>query len=127
MKRLRGDITACPCGIQNFLPAVEADDEGKLICPCGTHYAKPLSLVGAKMSVLLFDGAKLFNEDVSLEAEVVRNKKNPGLWGLKNHGAEDWQCTLPNGEEKTIASGKAAPIFTGTSVIIGGEKYEIKD
>lgn len=127
LKRLRGDITACPCGIQNFLPAVETDDEGKLICPCGTHYAKPLSLVGAKTSVLLFDGAKLFNEDVSLEAEVVRNKKNPALWGLKNHGAEDWKCTLPNGEEKTIASGKAAPIFTGTSVQIGGEKYEIKD
>lgn len=127
LKRLRGDITACPCGIQNFLPAVETDDEGKLICSCGTHYAKPLSLVGTKTSVLLFDGAKLFNEDVSLEAEVVRNKKNPALWGLKNHGAEDWTCTLPNGDEKTIASGKAAPIFTGTSVQIGGEKYEIKD
>lgn len=127
LKRLRGDITACPCGIQNFLPAVETDDEGKLLCPCGKHYAKPLSLVGAKTSVLLFDGAKLFNEDVSLEAEVVRNKLNPGLWGLKNHGGADWSCTLPNGEEKTIADGKAAPIFVGTRVRIGGENYDIKD
>lgn len=127
LKRLRGDITACPCGIQNFLPAVETDGEGKLVCPCGTHYAKPLRLVGAKTSVLLFDGAKLFGEDVSLEAEVVRNKKNPALWGLKNHGAESWSCTLPNGDEKTIESGKAAPIFTGTSVVIGGAEYEIKD
>ncbi|MDE6733056.1 MAG: protein kinase [Oscillospiraceae bacterium] len=127
LKRLRGDITACPCGIQNFLPSVETDDDGKLICACGTHYAKPLSLVGAKSSTLLFDGAKLFNDDVELEAEVVRNKKNPALWGLKNHGAEAWACTLPNGEEKHIESGKAAPIFTGTSVEIGGERYEIKD
>lgn len=127
LKRLRGDITACPCGIQNFLPAVETDGEGKLICPCGTHYAKPLSLVGSKTSVLLFDGAKLFNEDVSLEAEVVRNKKNPALWGLKNHGAESWNCTLPNGEEKEIESGKAAPIFVGTSVEIEGERFNITE
>lgn len=127
LKRLRGDITACPCGIQNFLPAVETDGEGKLICPCGTHYAKPLSLVGSKTSVLLFDGAKLFNEDVSLEAEVVRNKKNPALWGLKNHGAESWNCTLPNGEEKQIESGKAAPIFVGTSVEIEGERFNITE
>lgn len=127
LKRLRGDITACPCGIQNFLPAVETDAEGKLICACGTHYAKPLSLVGARSSVLLFDGAKLFNDNVELEAEVVRNKKNPALWGLKNHGAESWSSTLPNGDEKGIESGKAAPIFVGTSVVIGGEKYEIKD
>ena len=127
LKRLRGDITACPCGIQNFLPAVETDDEGKLICPCGTHYSKPLSLVGAKTSVLLFDGAKLYNDDVELEAEVVRNKKNPALWGLKNHGAESWSCTLPNGEEKQIESGKAAPIFVGTSVGIGSEKFDITD
>lgn len=127
LKRLRGDITACPCGIQNFLPAVETDSEGKLICACGNHYSKPLTLQGAKTSVLLFDGAKLFNEDVSLEAEVVRNKKNPALWGLKNHGAESWSCTLPNGEGKQIESGKAAPIFTGTSITVGGERFEIKE
>ena len=127
LKRLRGDITACPCGIQNFLPAVETDGEGKLICACGTHYAKPLTLSGAKNSILLFDGAKLFDENVSLAAEVVRNKKNPALWGLKNHGDSDWSCTLPNGEEKSISSGKAAPIFVGTSVEINGETFNITD
>ena len=127
LKRLRGDITACPCGIQNFLPAMETDDDGKLICACGTHYAKPLSLVGSKTSILLFDGAKLFNDDVRLDAEVVRNKKNPALWGLKNHSGESWDCVLPNGEEKQIESEKAAPIFVGTSVTIGGEKFEVTE
>lgn len=127
LKRLRGDITACPCGIQNFLPAMETDDDGKLICACGTHYAKPLSLVGSKTSILLFDGAKLFNDDVRLDAEVVRNKKNPALWGLKNHSGESWDCVLPNGEEKQIENEKAAPIFVGTSVTIGGEKFEVTE
>lgn len=127
LKRLRGDITACQCGAQNFLPAVESDSEGKLICPCGIHYSKPLSLVGAKSSILLFDGAKLFGENVDLRAEVVRNKVNPALWGLKNHTSDEWKCVLPNGEEKNVPSGKAAPIFVGTSVEIDGEKFEVKE
>lgn len=127
LKRMRGDITACTCGIQNFLPAVDADADGKLICPCGIHYAKPLSLVGAKSRVLLFDGAKVFDEDEKLTAEVVRNKKNPALWGLKNHSTEDWTCTLPNGDNKTIASGKAAPIFVKTKINIGEEEFNIED
>lgn len=127
LKRMRGDITACTCGIQNFLPAVEVDDEGKLICPCGVHYAKPLTLAGEKFSTLLFDGAKLFDDNVKVEAEVVRNKKNPALWGLKNHGESAWKCVLPNGDEREIASGGAAPIFKGTKLEINEKSYEITD
>ena len=127
LKRLRGDITACSCGIQNFLPAMPTDEDGKLICPCGNHYAKPLSLVGEKSRVLLFDGAKLFDEDVKVCAEVVRNKKNPALWGLKNLTESDWSCVLPNGTEKTVPAGSAAPIFTGTTISVGEEKYTIED
>ena len=127
LKRLRGDITACSCGIQNFLPAMPTDEDGKLICPCQNHYAKPLSLVGEKSRVLLFDGARLFDEDVCVCAEVVRNKKNPALWGLKNLTESDWSCVLPNGTEKTVPAGSAAPIFTGTTISVGEEKYTIED
>lgn len=127
LKRMRGDITACTCGIQNFLPAVDIDDEGKLICPCGVHYSKPLTLAGEKLSTLLFDGAKLFDDNTAIEAEVVRNKKNPALWGLKNRSENSWKCVLPNGEEKEIAPDSAAPIFKGTKLEIGEKKYEITD
>lgn len=127
LKRLRGDITACPCGIQNFLPACETDEDGLIICSCGKHYPKPLTLKGAKESVLLFDGARLFDENTNVIAEVVRNKKNPALWGLKNLSADSWSCTLPNGEEKSVEPEKAAPIFTGTSVEINGDKFEITE
>ena len=127
LKRLRGDITACSCGRQNFLPAMETDSEGKLVCPCGNHYPKPLSLVGEKSRVLLFDGAKLFDDNVNVCAEVVRNKKNPALWGLKNLTESDWNCVLPNGTEKTVPVGSAAPIFTGTSITVGDEKFNVED
>ena len=125
LKRMRGDITACSCGIQNFLPAMEVDKDGKLVCPCGKHYAKPLSLAGAKSRVLLFDGARVYDENENLSAEVVRNKVNPALWGLKNLSKTEWKCTLPNGEEKQVPSGKAAPIFVGTNIEIGEEKFNI--
>ncbi len=125
--RLRGDITACSCGSQNFLSAMKTDEERKLICTCGNHYAKPLSLVGEKSRILLFDGAKVFDENVKVLAEVVRNKKNPALWGLKNLTENEWNCTLPNGTEKNVDPESAAPIFVGTSICIGNEKFTIED
>lgn len=125
--RLRGDITCCSCGVQGFFPTSSLDDEGKIICPCGQHYPKPLSLTGGRSRVLLFDGAKLFDEEQNVAAEVVRNKVNPALWGLKNLSGAEWSCTLPNGTEKTIPPNGAAPIFVGTAVTMGETKYTIEE
>lgn len=125
LKRMRGEITACSCGIQNFLSAMKTDEEGKLVCACGTHFSKPLSLTGEKTSMLLFDGARVFDEEANPCAEVVRNKKNPALWGLKNLTDSEWSYTLPNGEEKTAQSGGAVPIFVGTRIKIGEEEFKI--
>lgn len=126
LKKMRGEIVACSCGIQNFLPAMKTDEDGKLVCPCGNHFAKPLSLVGEKNRVLLFDGAKIFDENANACAEVVRNKKNPALWGLKNLTESEWNYTLPNGTEKTAASGGAVPIFVGTKFAIGEENFIVE-
>ncbi|MCH5208471.1 MAG: protein kinase [Oscillospiraceae bacterium] len=125
LKRMRGEITACSCGIQNFLSAMKTDEEGKLVCACGTHFSKPLSLTGEKTSMLLFDGARVFDEEANTCAEVVRNKKNPALWGLKNLTDSEWSYTLPNGEEKAAQSGGAVPIFVGTRIKIGEEEFKI--
>ena len=125
LKRMRGEITACSCGIQNFLSAMKTDEEGKLVCACGTHFSKPLSLTGEKTSMLLFDGARVFDEEANTCAEVVRNKKNPALWGLKNLTDSEWSYTLPNGEEKTAQSGGAVPIFVGTRIKIGEEEFKV--
>ena len=125
--RLRSDICACSCGAQSFVEAFEKDDAGKLICPCGTHFAPPLQLSDGKNRVLLSDGTKLFGEDLTITAEVVRNKLNPSLWGLKNHTAEEWGCTLPNGQDKPVAAGSAAPIFVGTKIVINGVCHEISE
>lgn len=127
LKRLRGDITSCSCGIQGFFPTSTSDSEGKIICPCGQHYPKPLSLSGGRSRILLFDGAKIFDESQNVTAEVVRNKVNPALWGLKNLSGTEWSCTLPNGTEKTIPHNSAAPIFVGTSIAVGETTFTIEE
>ncbi len=118
--RMRGDICACSCGAQGFITGSEHDDEGRIICPCGEHYAPPLALHLGRQRILLFDGARLFDENVRVTGEVVRNKLNPSLWGLKNLSDEAWDCVLPNGQEKQVAPGSAVPVFNGTRVTVMG-------
>lgn len=123
--RMRNDICACSCGAQGFISGSEHDSEGRVICPCGEHYQPPLALHLGRQRILLFDGARLFDDSVSVIGEVVRNKINPSLWGLKNLSSDNWQCTLPNGQEKQVVPGSAAPIFTGTKIVIGEVNGEI--
>lgn len=123
--RMRNDICACSCGAQGFISGSEHDSEGRVICPCGEHYQPPLALHLGRQRILLFDGARLYDDSVSVIGEVVRNKINPSLWGLKNLSSDNWQCTLPNGQEKQVVPGSAAPIFTGTKIVIGEVNGEI--
>ena len=123
--RMRNDICACTCGAQGFISGSEHDSEGRVICPCGEHYQPPLALHLGRQRILLFDGARLYDDSVSVIGEVVRNKINPSLWGLKNLSSDNWQCTLPNGQEKQVVPGSAAPIFTGTKIVIGEVNGEI--
>ncbi len=118
--KMRGDICACPCGMQTFVSGSEHDPDGSIVCTCGTHYQPPLALHFGKQRVLLYEGAKLFDENVDCTGEVVRNKLNPSLWGLKNYTGDSWSCVLPNGKEKLVSPGSAAPIFNGTKITIGG-------
>ncbi|MGN0686522.1 MAG: protein kinase [Oscillospiraceae bacterium] len=125
--RLRSDICCCTCGAQGFAPSYAKDEDGKFICPCGAHFAPPLVLAGGKNRILLSDGTKLFGDDISVTAEVVRNKVNPSLWGLKNHTSDVWRCVLPNGQEKEVPQGSAAPIFLGTKIDFGSALCEITE
>lgn len=127
LKRLRGEIVSCSCGIQNFLSAMDTDENGKLVCMCKNHFSKPLELKGGKSGILLSESAKLFDDNVKPIGEVVRNKKNPALWGLKNLSESEWSYILPNGEERTAKSGGAVPIFLGTKITIGENSFSIEE
>jgi len=93
---------------------------GGIKCACGSTYSYPLRLKTDKYAVPLFPGNKLYachttggSDDYdTLTGEVIVNKNNPTLWGIKNLSKNTWFITSPGGEAKPIESGAVVPIAT---------------
>jgi hypothetical protein len=45
--------------------------------------------------------------------EVVMNKNNPGLWGIKNLSGGVWKMTTPAGDARDVPHGGAIPVGVG--------------
>ena len=81
-----------------------------------------------KYKLPVFPGAKLYkcqvtkdNDDYSTVCgEVIMNKKNPALWGIKNNSDKDWKFKTPDGEIKEIATGSVIPVANGIEVTFDG-------
>jgi hypothetical protein len=77
-----------------------------------------------KYNVPLFPGVKLFachtrgnNDDyATITGEVIMNKNNPTLWGIKNLSGDSWFMTPENGEGKNIKNGSVIPIASNLSL-----------
>ena len=48
------------------------------------------------------------------------NKKNPALWGIKNHSDKDWKFKTPDGEIKEIDAGSVIPVVNGIEITFDG-------
>jgi serine/threonine protein kinase len=134
--RLRDEwfITCPSCSRALFL--TNADKTGTFKCPgCGSSLSYPLTLNVKKYSVPLFPGKKLYlchtnamsDDYTTVTGEVVMNKNNPALWGIKNLSPDEWTMTPPAGEAKPVPPGGGIPIgagvsidFSGTSGVIAG-------
>lgn len=130
--RLRGETLACRCGHEFFLSHVRgATANGVFACPgCGEACSLPLRLEATGLPVYLFPGTKLYRchtegADASCHEEtglVVRNKKNPAAWGLRNTGKKAWRIA---GAEKAVAPGSVVPLRVGMEIDFGGAKGRI--
>ena len=95
---------------------------------CGSSYSYPFTLETDKYKLPVFPGAKLYkcqvtkdNDDYSTVCgEVIMNKKNPALWGIKNHSDKDWKFKTPDGEIKEIATGSVIPVVNGIEITFDG-------
>jgi hypothetical protein len=75
-------------------------------------------------NVPLFPGVKLYachtigrNDDYStVTGEVIVNKNNPSLWGIKNLSSDSWFMTPENGVGKSIEKGSVIPIALNLSI-----------
>ena len=115
--RFRDELLFCPvCRTELMLTLFK---KGRQIqFRCGHTYSYPYRLLIGKYEIPLFPGNKLYachtigaNDDYSeVTGEVIINKNNPSLWGIKNLSGFDWLMTPESGEAKTIANGAVVPI-----------------
>jgi hypothetical protein len=77
-----------------------------------------------KNRVVLEPGKKLYSHHLDkysssyneVVGEVIANKKNPALWGLRVKIGENILIKDANGNEKTIAAGGVIPIVKGLKI-----------
>jgi hypothetical protein len=106
---------------------------------CGASFSYPRRLGVKQGSVLynipLFPGKKLYachidkdSDDYrTVSGEVVMNKNNPSLWGIKNLSPETWRIKPPGGEGKEIAPGGAVPIGPGLVINFAATSGDISE
>jgi DNA-binding helix-hairpin-helix protein with protein kinase domain len=121
--RLRDELLQCPsCTDDMFLNRFPKG--GTIQCNCGHSYSYPLRLALGKYNVPLFPGVKLYachtrggNDDYAvITGEVIMNKNNPALWGIKNLSGDSWLMSPENGEDKNIENGSVIPIASNLSI-----------
>lgn len=126
--RLRGEIINCSCGNQTFLSNFLPTTTGELQCPkCGTKYSQPLKIDFKDYDVFLLPQTKLYECHTDIDSdnyelvtgEVVQNKTNPSLWGVRNLSDNIWNITMPDGNKKQIAPKSVLPIFKDVEIDFG--------
>lgn len=124
LTRYRDELITCSCGYQY---AAGLDDravrEECPLCKAKNGVDYPLLSVG-KSRLLLMPGKKLYaphldkcssayNEAVG---EVIRNKNDPSLWGIRVNVGCDILIRDENGAEKTVVAGGVVPIIKGLKI-----------
>jgi len=129
--RLRDETVKCSCGGETF---VNIDAPESTCINCGKKLGKPLTLNVGRSRIVMFPGqitykfhTKSGSEDFSTKTgEVIQNKNNPALWGLRNLSSDSWMCNMPDGTQKNIMNNEVVPLFKGISLVFaGGLKGEI--
>ncbi len=110
---LRGRIVTCVCGGETFI-----DPEGDSICiSCGVKIPRPPTLLcRGRYRVPLFPGVKLYrchtdsdSDDYrTVTGEVLRNQKQPSVWGLRNLSDTQWSVEYRDGTIKPLGRGEVA-------------------
>ena len=122
--RMRSEIVSCSCG----RPAIFASPYlkgSKYVCSrCKSEY--PTLRIGNNL-IVLNEGTKLYSIQIDKDSEdfetvagkVSENKKQPGLFGLKNLENKTWSVTYPDGTDKNISTNGGAPLVVGMKIDFG--------
>lgn len=124
--RLRDETIVCPaCGWETVYPT----DGTKAIClndKCSHALPQLLLLKFQRNKVVIYPSMKIYGNHMgktddfdSIFGEVVVNKKNPNLWGIKNLSSLTWQEHTPDGKVRTVENGNAVRALSGINVSFG--------
>ena len=125
--RFRGTLLKCPhCSSEICLPLVPHGNTLKF--ECGSSYSYPFALEDGKHKTPLFPGAKLYacltSKDIddytTVTGEVIMNKNNPSLWGIKNLSDKEWRFAIQSGDIKTVGNGSVVPIANDLEIHFDG-------
>lgn len=125
--RFRGTLLKCPhCSDEVCIALVPSGDT--LRFTCGNSYSFPFALEDDKHKTPLFPGVKLYScftsknidDYLTVTGEVIMNKNNSSLWGIKNLSDKTWTFTTKTGELKKIEKGSVIPIANGLEIKFDG-------
>jgi hypothetical protein len=82
----------------------------------------PVNYDGYKFNFIDVPGSDDFSTVVG---EVVENKIQKGVLGIKNMSDKVWKVKMPDGSTHEVGSGKGFPLWAGVSADIGGVNIEL--
>jgi len=112
--RFRGELITCQCGNEMFIESLKPDQNGIFVCgQCRAPVSYPLRLDMNGYPVYLFPRNRLYrchtekdsDDYQTVTGEVVRNKNNPALWGLKNLSGGLWNAIRPDDQKESVGAG----------------------
>lgn len=118
--QVRSQYVTCPhCGKHTFIEPVQ-----DCTCSeCSKVINKPAILRIGHYTIPLLPGQHIYLSQVALSdnytkivSTVIRNPKNPNLWGLRNESGTQWTVTTSEGEVKLVENGGAMPIKSGLKI-----------
>jgi len=124
--RLRDETLTCPqCGWETAYPT----DGKKANCSnqkCHSVFPKLLVLEIKGSKIVIFPAMKIYGNHIDkiddfdvVYGEVVTNKKNPGLWGIRNLSDMSWQEHTPDGKTRLVEKNDAIRALSGITVSFG--------
>jgi DNA-binding helix-hairpin-helix protein with protein kinase domain len=127
--RLRDEWTlGCPSCGRAIIFTEQVTGKQMTCSGCNSNYSYPKILTVKKFTVPLFPGKKLYacqtngasDDYATVTAEIVMNKNNPSLWGIKNLSPDTWKMKTPDGIEKEVPPQGGVPIGAGVEIEFSG-------
>lgn len=131
--RFLDEIMVCPiCGSEHMIYKFTAGQPMNFACKHTFSY--PHILHVKNYTVPLFPGTKIrtchINKDsddyTKIEGEVIMNKNNNALWGIRNLGDITWTFSVPDGQIKTIEKNSVVPIAQGMEINFGNTTGKVE-